>query len=121
MLDNPTYEIDYVSQLAQAQRRSELNSLVTALTMTGQVGTILPEINDGVDPDKTRDEIWGITGAPVKVLRSDDEIQAIRENRGQQNAKLQEMQMLNAGADTYNKAATGDKSLAQAKKEGKVE
>jgi hypothetical protein len=121
MLDNPTYEIDYVSQLAQAQRRSELNSLVTALTMTGQMASFTPEIIDGIDPDKTRDEVWGITGAPVKVLRSDDEIQKIRENRGQQQAKLQEMQMLNAGADTYNKAATGDKSLAQAAKEGKVE
>jgi hypothetical protein len=121
MLDNPTYEIDYVSQLAQAQRRSELNSLVTALTMTGQMANFSPEILDGVDPDKTRDEVWGITGAPVKVLRSDDEIQKIRETRGQENAKLQEMQMLNAGADTYNKAAAGDKSVAQAKKEGKAE
>lgn len=119
MLDNPTYEIDYVSQLAQAQRRSELNSLVTALTMTGQMANFNPEILDGIDPDKTRNEVWGITGAPVKVLRSDDEIQKIRENRGQQQAKAQELAMMQQGAATVQSAAAADKLIAEAASTGK--
>ena len=119
IFDNPSYEIDYVSQLAQAQRRSELNSLVTALQMTGQMANFAPEILDGVDPDKTRDEVWGITGAPVKVLRSDNEIEKIREVRGQQQAKAQELMMMQEGAKTVQTAAAADKLIAEAAGTGK--
>lgn len=119
MLDNPTYEIDYVSQLAQAQRRSELNSLATALTMTGQMASFAPEILDGVDPDKTRDEVWSIVGAPVKVLRSDDEIEKIREARGQKQAKAEELMMIQEGAKAAQSGAAAEKSLAEAAETGK--
>ena len=119
MIDNPSYEIDYVSQLAQAQRRSELNSLVTALTMTGQMANFAPEILDGVDPDKTRDEVWGITGAPVKVLRADDEIQKIREARGQKQQAAEQLMMMQEGAKTVQSAAAADKLLADAAATGK--
>lgn len=119
MLDNPAYEIDYVSQLAQAQRRSELNSLVTALTMTGQMANFAPEILDGVDPDKTRNEVWGITGAPVKVLRSDDEIQKIREVRGQKQAKAEELAIIQQGAGIVQTAAAADKLIAEAAQTGR--
>jgi len=113
------YEIDYVSQLAQAQRRSELNSLVTALTMTGQMANFSPEILDGIDPDKTRTEVWGITGAPVKVLRSDDEIQKIREARGQAQAKAQELAIITEGAKAAQSAAAADKLIAEATATGR--
>jgi hypothetical protein len=119
MIDNPAYEIDYVSQLAQAQRRSELNSLVTALTMTGQMANFAPEILDGVNPDKTRNEIWGITGAPVKVLRSDDEIQQIREVRGQKQAKAEELAIMSEGAKVVQTAGAADKLIAEAAATGK--
>jgi hypothetical protein len=119
MLDNPQYEIDYVSQLAQAQRRSELNSLVTALTMTGQMANFAPEILDGVDADKTREEVWGITGAPVKVLRSDDEIQKIREARAKQQAQAQQLQTVSEGAKAVQSAAAADKLLAEAAATGR--
>jgi len=119
MIDNPAYEIDYVSMLAQAQRRSELNSLITALTLTGQMAAYSPEIIDGIDPDKTREEVWGITGAPVKVLRADDEVQKIRETRGQQQAKAQELMMLQESTKAVESAASADKLMADAKVAGK--
>ena len=40
LLNDPSYEIDSISQLAQAQRRSELNALVGGLQFAGQVSTI---------------------------------------------------------------------------------
>ncbi|MFA5340450.1 MAG: portal protein [Clostridia bacterium] len=119
LIEDPGYEIDYVSQLAQAQRRSELNSLVTALTMTGQMANFSPEILDGVDGDKTRNEIWGITGAPVKVLRSDDEIQKIREARAKQQAQVQQLAMMQEGAKTVQTAAAADKLIAEAASTGR--
>jgi hypothetical protein len=119
LLDDPTYEIDYVSQLAQSQRRSEMNSLVTALTMTGQMAQFSPEVLDKINPDRTVDEVWAITGAPVQVLRDDTEIQSIRENRAQQQAQMQKMQIMGAGAQIGKDAATADKTFAEAMSAGK--
>jgi hypothetical protein len=115
LLQNPAYEIDYVSQLAQSQKRSELNSLVTALTMAGQMAQFNPEVLDKVDPDKSVDEIWNTTGAPIRVLRDDEEIKKIREARAQQAAKVQEMQMIGAGVQVAETASKVDKNVADAK------
>ena len=119
LLDDPQYEIDYISQLAQAQKRSELNSLVTALTMTGQMAQFNPEVLDKIDPDRTVDETWSIVGAPIRVLRDDEEVKKIREARAQQNAKVQEMQMLGAGVQTAKVAAEADAKMAEATQRGR--
>jgi hypothetical protein len=93
MIMDPSYEIDFVGTLAQAQRRSELNTLITGLTMMGQMAQFTPEIMDKINPDKVTDEVWAITGASVKVLRDDAEIKKIREGRAEASMKAQEMAM----------------------------
>jgi len=113
LVDNPQYEIDYVSQLAQAQRRSEMNSLVTALQMTAQMAQFAPECLDKIDPDKAVDETWSITGAPVRVLRDDKEIEEIRTARSQANAQAQQMQMMAGGAGIAKVATEADKNIAE--------
>jgi len=118
-INDPQYEIDYISQLAQAQKRSELNSLVTALTMVGQMAQFSPESLDKIDPDRTVDETWSIVGAPIRVLRSDDEVKKIREARAQNMAKVQEMQMLGAGAQTAKAGAEAVNKLAEATQKGR--
>ena len=115
LMENPNYEIECVGQLAQAQRRSSLNNLVTGLTMIGQMATFSPEALDKISPDKTVDEIWEITGSPVTVLRSDDEVARIRENRAKQQAAINNMQMVGAGTEVVKSASEVDKNIAQAK------
>ena len=112
--ENPTYEIDYVSQLAQAQKRSELNSLMNGLTLVGQMAQFAPETLDKVDPDKTVDEAWDILGAPVRVLRDDSEIEAIREARAEAQAKAQELEIIGQAAKAGKDMAEGEKKLAEA-------
>jgi hypothetical protein len=115
ILNDPQYEIDYVSQLAQAQKRSELNSLVTALTMTGQMAQYSPEVLDKVSPDRVIDEVWGITGAPIKVLRDDKEIAEIREGRAQAQAEAQQAAIMQSAAGSVKDASTADLNLAKAR------
>lgn len=116
LLEDPNYEIECVGQLAQAQRRSSLNNLVTGLTMVGQMAQFQPEALDKIDPDKTVDEVWNITGSPVTVLRSDDEVQAIRENRAKLQQAATQMQFAQAGAEVVGKGAEIDKNIADAKR-----
>lgn len=91
LVDNPEYEIDFVGALAQAQRRSELNTLVTGLTMIGQMAQMSPDIMDKVNPDDVVDQVWSITGAPISVLRDDSEIKEIREERAKQMMQQKQM------------------------------
>lgn len=114
---NPEYEIDCVSQLAQAQRRTELNSLMTGLTLVGQMAQFTPEVLDKVDTDKVVDEAWSILGGAEKVLRDDEVIEKIREQRN--NAQAQQAAMIQAqqGADVVKTGAEVDEKLAKAQRD----
>lgn len=112
LMDNPEFEIDYVSQLAQAQKRSELNSLLNGLSLVGQMAQFSPDVLDKISPDDTVDIGWDILGAPVKVLRDDGQVKEIREMRAQAQAKAEEMQMLGSAAAIGKTMAEGEKALA---------
>jgi hypothetical protein len=114
-LQNPEFEIDCISQLAQAQRRSELNSLVSGLTLVAQMAQFSPAVVDKVDPDKVIDEAWAITGAPDRVLRDDSEIQILRQTRAKQMAQQQQMNQAEQGANVVHKGSQVDLNLAKAK------
>jgi hypothetical protein len=114
LIDNPNYEIDCISQLALSQRRSELNSLISGLTLVGQMAPLLPEVLDKVSADKTVDTVWSILGAPIKVLRDDSEIQAIREAKGKLAQQQMMMEQVERGAAAVKTGSEVDKNLAQA-------
>lgn len=114
LLMSPGYEIDFVGVLAQAQRRAELNTLVTGLTMIGNMATYAPEVLDKINPDHVADEVWSITGAPVKVLRSDDEIQQIREGRAQEAMRQKEIATIAQTANTAKDAGGAAQGFAKA-------
>ena len=118
VINDPSFEIDFIGRLAQAQKLSELNSLNTGLMTIAQMARFMPEVLDKIDTDRVVDETWNITGAPVRVLRDDAEIQAIRENRAQQQAQQQELMMADSIAKTGKNAASADKTNAEAKQVG---
>lgn len=115
MLMSPEYEIDCISQLAQAQRRSELNSLVSGLTLVSQMSQFAPQTIDKVDPDKVVDEAWSIIGAPDRVLRDDSEIAQLRQARGQAAAQQQKMEQLQQAAGAVKDGSQVDLNIAKAK------
>lgn len=116
---NPEYEIDCISQLAQAQRRSELNALMSGLSLVGQVAQFAPDVLDKVDPDKVVDEAWSIIGSPVRVLRDDADVENIRAEKGRIAQQQIAMGMAQQGADVVQKGSQVDLNLAKAKETGK--
>jgi hypothetical protein len=119
LLLDPSYEIESISQLAQAQRRSELNALVSGLSMVGQMAQFTPDVLDKLSPDKVVDEAWSIMGAPTRVLRDDDEVQAIRDAKGAMAQQQMAMNMTQQGADVVERGSKVDLNLANAQKAGK--
>lgn len=114
LINDPGYEIDCVSQLAQAQRRSELNALVQGLSMVSQIAAFKPDVLDKIDGDKAVDEVWAITGAPSRVFNDDEQVAALREARGKAAQAQQQLELLNAGAEAVKTGSEADKNIAAA-------
>ncbi len=115
LIQDPSYEIDCISQLAQAQRRSELNALLSGLQLVSQIATFKPDVLDKIDGDKTVDEAWSIIGAPTRIFADDDQVAALREAKGRAAQAAQQLAMANAGADVVKKGSEVDKNLAAAR------
>ena len=116
---DPSYEIDFVGVLAQAQRRAELTTLVTGLTIIGQMAPYNQEVLDKIDTDKVTDEVWSITGANVKVLRDDDEVRQIREGRARGSQRQWDMAELQAGSEIAKNAGQAEAGFAKANESNK--
>jgi len=113
IIEDPSYEIDYLSTLAKAQRNPELQAMQNALQMTAGMASFAPDVMDKINPDKGVDAVWGITGAPIQMLRDDDEVAEIRGNRAKQQEAQQQAEMMGQGADTALKATQAGKNVRE--------
>jgi hypothetical protein len=119
LIQDPNYEIECISQLAQAQKRSELNALMSGLALVGQMAQFAPEVLDKISSDKVIDEAWSIIGCPMRVLRDDTEVDAIRESKANMAQQQLAMQMAQQGADVVQKGSQVDLNMANAQNMGK--
>lgn len=115
MMEDPEFEIESISVLAQSQKKSEMNALMAGLSLIGQMAPLVPEVMDKINPDRVVDEAWNITGAPVQVLRDDAEIQKIREGRAQASIQQQQMSQMMGMSEAAKGAGAAAAGFAKAK------
>jgi hypothetical protein len=94
-------DIVYISQLAKAQRLSEINEIENLLMDVQAVAGVLPNVVDNIDGDKVIRLIHKIRRVDPDILRSDKEIEIIRAAR----AQAEEAQAQLAAAGQVAKAA----------------
>ena len=114
LLGNPTYEIEYVSRLAQAQKNGELQALQSALTMTANHAQLDPSVLDKIKGDESVDVYFGVTGAPAQLIRDADEVAAFRQQRAEAQASAQRTEDLHNSADLALKASQIEKTTREA-------
>ena len=95
-------EIEYVSPLAKAQKTSELQSIMRAIEILGSLANISP-VFDYVNFDNLVKHLADIVGMPQKLLKSQNQVNAEREQAAAQAAEQQQMaqmqQVAQAGGD----------------------
>lgn len=116
-LEDMSLEVEYISVLAQAQKAVATSSIERAANFTGMlVGAGFPDAGDKFNSDAAQDEYYDAIGAPPTILRSEDEVAVIRDQRAQQQAQLMAQQQgmaLAEGAKTLAETPTGgDTALA---------
>lgn len=105
------YKIEYISPLAKAQRVAEAQSISQLLLVLNEMANASPEVLDNIDFDKTAREYADIYNVSGDILRSDEEIQRIREERRKAAEVQRTLEEAKAGAEATEKIAKAEKDL----------
>jgi hypothetical protein len=96
-------DIEYVSPLNRSQRAEEGVAILRTLESVVPLAQLDPNVMLRFNPDQIVKELAEINGVPAKILRSDEEVQAIL---AQQQQQIQAQQLLEAAPIAANSAKT---------------
>lgn len=114
-LEGQELKVKFISSLALAQRAvitgdiDRFTAFVGSLASLGMEGAL-----DKYDDQNAVDEYGRAVGVPARLVRSDDAVQLIRDQRAQQQAALQQQEQAAQGvemAKTASETDTGGKNL----------
>lgn len=109
-IQSQTLNVDFISSLQQAQRAASLTNIERFGNFVGAMMQSNPEAADKFDVDQAIDEYGSGLNVPGGIVRDDDTVAAIRQNR-QQVARVKQMAEM---APALQKGAQGIKDLAGA-------
>tara|TARA_R100001510_G_C7656298_1_gene216165 strand:- start:4402 stop:6021 length:1620 start_codon:yes stop_codon:yes gene_type:complete len=112
-LQGQDIEIEYVSPLAKAQKLTDLQSTLRGIEIFTQLGQTIP-VMDYLDPDGMVKYLVDVTGMPAQVIRSNEEVAAMREEQQQAQAQAQSQQDQMMIAEQAQKTAPMIKALNDA-------
>jgi hypothetical protein len=84
-------DVEFVGPLARSQRMEEAIAVEKLYALAGQVAQIDPSIIDNINHDQAIRMRAELLGVPKSVLRGEDEVGQIREQRAMQQQMQQEM------------------------------
>ena len=115
MLQDPSFEVKFIGRLVQTQRQSEVNNIMNALAITGQIAQLNPEVLDKVDADEAIEKVFDISSVST-LLRSDNEVAQIRQQRAEAMQQQQLMMSMQEGANIAKTVAESEKDAKDSKK-----
>ncbi|MCC4260789.1 MAG: portal protein [Pseudomonadota bacterium] len=86
--------VEYTSILAQAQKALGVSSIERTVGFAGNLAGLNPEVLDKLDMDQAVDEYAAMIGVPPTMLRSDDQIAQIRQQRAEAQAQQAQAEQL---------------------------
>ena len=113
-LSGQEIKIEFISILALAQKQAGIAAINQTVAFVGQLVSLTqsPDALDKLNVDEAIDEVAEMHGVPPKLIRSDEEVAALREQRQAQMQQAQMMQMAQAGADVMATGARAAKDMS---------
>ena len=105
-------EIEYVSPLAKAQKSSELQSIMRAIEILGSLANVAP-VFDYVNFDNLVKHLADIVGMPQKLLKSQNQVNAERQQAAQAAQQQQQMAQMQQVAQAAGDVAPLAKALPE--------
>lgn len=114
-LQGQPLRVEYTSVMAQAQKAVGIGSIERFVGFIGNMTAAgFQQAADKLDVDQAIDEYGDMLGVPTTITKSDEQVQAEREQRAQQQQAAQSLQMGAGAADiakTLSQSGTGDPNL----------
>ncbi|MEM8027425.1 portal protein [Morganella morganii] len=110
-------KVEYISVMAQAQKAIGVSSIERFIGFTSGIGQFKQEALDKINVDETIDAYAASIGVPPSVVATNEQVAQIREQRAQQQAMAQQMQMAQAavgGAQALGNTPMDDNSALAA-------
>lgn len=101
-------EVEFRSMLANAQKSVAVGSIERLAGFVGQMAQVFPDALLKVDAQQAVDEYADAIGAPVRMVRSDEDVAAIQQAQAEQQQQMQAMQMLQQGAQAAQTLSQSD-------------
>ncbi len=124
-LQGQPLRVEYTSVMAQAQKAVGIGSIERYVGFIGNLAQANPAALDKLDVDQAIDSYGDMLGVPTTITKSDEQVQAERQQRAQQQQAQQALEMGAQSADiakTLSQSGTGDQNLltnmAQAAQQG---
>lgn len=108
-LQGKPLRVRYVSSLAMAQKAVATQSIEKTLQFVGVLSRMgWQDVIDKIDGDQTVDEYAAAIGVPPRIIRSDQAVDLIRQQRQEAQQAQELMMAIQQGADAAKTAADAD-------------
>ncbi len=110
-------KFDFVSIMSQAQKLLSTANIERMLSLVGNLFAVQKDVMDKINTDQAIDEYADALAVPPGIIRSDDEVAMMRQQRAQQAQQVAQAQQMAAaaqGAKVLSEADTsGDNALTR--------
>ena len=106
-------QVEFTSLLAQAQKEVSQPGIDKTIAFVGNLAGLNPEVLDIIDFDKATRKTADTMGAPEEILRSEDDVKKIREERAAAQQQQAEMQQAAAMAGPAKAGAEAARLLSE--------
>ena len=116
IIQGKNLELRYISPLAKQQRLTEVTSINYTMNQAQTFGQMNPEVIDNINLDKAFRMLVDLSGTPLGLLNTAEEVSAIRQNRAQQGEMKMQAQMKDFETMINERLANIEKDMALARK-----
>ena len=104
-LEDREYKIEYVSPLSRAMKSEEGVGILRTLEMVQPIAAFDPSVMDNFDFDEITRVLADVNGVPQRILKSEEDIEASRQARAQQQQLQQALDAAPQAADAALKVS----------------
>ena len=106
-------QVEFTSLLAQAQKEVAQPAIDSTIGFAGNLASIHPEVLDNIDFDQALRITADNKGAPERILRSEEEVQKLREERAAAQAQQAQMEQAAQMAPAAREGAEAARLLSE--------
>ena len=98
-IQGESMKVEYISVISQAQKAVATVGIERTISFVGNLAAVNPDVLDKVDFDQAVDEYAMMTGVPPTIIRSDEDVGAIRQQKAEAAQAQQQMAMVQQGVE----------------------